>query len=115
MPLSESDWIAVEREFCARKLVNFVRRAWPVVEPGTAYVHGWHIDAIAEHLEAVSAGEINRLLDQRAARHDEVARRRRALAGLGVGTARHSRSCATSAPRTPRTWRCATTCGCGGW
>ena len=62
MRLSESDWIAVEREFCARKLVNFVRRAWPVVEPGTAYVHGWHIDAIAEHLEAVSAGEINRLL-----------------------------------------------------
>ena len=62
MRLSESDWLAIEREFCARKLVNFVRRAWPVVEPGTAYVHGWHIDAIAEHLEAVTAGEINRLL-----------------------------------------------------
>ena len=25
-------------------------------------MHGWHIDAIAEHLEAVTAGEINRLL-----------------------------------------------------
>ena len=77
----------VEREFCARKLVNFVRRAWPVVEPGTPYVHGWHIDAIAEHLEAVSAGEINRLLINVPPGHDEVARRRRALAGLGVGTA----------------------------
>ena len=49
-------------EFCARKLANFVQRAWPVVEPGTRYVHGWHIDAIAEHLEAVTSGEINRLL-----------------------------------------------------
>ena len=57
-----SDWLAIEREFCARKLANFVQRAWPVVEPGTRYVHGWHIDAIAEHLEAVTAGEINRLL-----------------------------------------------------
>ena len=62
MRLSESDWLAIEREFCARKLVNFIRRAWPVVEPGTRYVHGWHIDAIAAHLEAVTAGEINRLL-----------------------------------------------------
>ena len=35
MRLSESDWLAIEREFCARKLVNFIERAWPVVEPGT--------------------------------------------------------------------------------
>jgi hypothetical protein len=62
MRLSETDWRAIEREFCARKLVNFIQRAWPVVEPGTAYVHGWHIDAIAAHLEAVTSGEINRLL-----------------------------------------------------
>ena len=62
MRLSESDWLAIEREFCARKLANFIQRAWPVVEPSTRYVHGWHIDAIAEHLEAVTAGEINRLL-----------------------------------------------------
>ena len=62
MRLNESDWLAIEREFCARKLVNFISRAWPAIEPATAYVHGWHIDAIAAHLEAVSAGEINRLL-----------------------------------------------------
>jgi predicted phage terminase large subunit-like protein len=62
MRLSESDWLAIEREFCARRLARFIERAWPVVEPGTRYVHGWHIDAIAEHLEAVTAGEITRLL-----------------------------------------------------
>lgn len=43
-------------------LAGYVRRAWHVVEPAAPYVHGWHIDAIAEHLEAVSAGQITRLL-----------------------------------------------------
>ena len=62
MRLSENDWLAIEREFCARRLVNFIERAWPAIEPETRYVHGWHIDAIAAHLEAVTAGEINRLL-----------------------------------------------------
>jgi predicted phage terminase large subunit-like protein len=62
MRLSAADWLVIEREYCARDLSNFIRRAWPVVEPGVPYVHGWHIDAIAEHLEAVTAGQINRLL-----------------------------------------------------
>lgn len=33
-----------------------------MLEPRAAYVPGWHIDAICEHLEAVTRGEINRLL-----------------------------------------------------
>lgn len=49
------------RERC-RTLAGFTREAWPQLEPNTTYVHGWHIDAICEHLEAVTAGEINRLL-----------------------------------------------------
>ena len=36
--------------------------AWHVLEPNMQYVHGWHIDAMAEHLEAVTSGQINRLL-----------------------------------------------------
>ncbi|MGE7415457.1 phage terminase large subunit [Methylobacterium tarhaniae] len=43
-------------------LAGFIRRAWPVIEPATPYVHGWHIDAIAEHLEAITDGQITRLL-----------------------------------------------------
>lgn len=42
-------------------LAAFIRQAWHVVEPGE-YLHNWHIDAIAEHLEAVTAGQIRRLL-----------------------------------------------------
>src|ERR1700719_1898237 len=40
----------------------FVREAWPVLEPGRRYVHGFHIDAICEFLTAVSEGRIRRLI-----------------------------------------------------
>lgn len=43
-------------------LAGFIREAWPVLEPSAPYVHGWHIDAIAQHLEAVTDGRIKRLL-----------------------------------------------------
>lgn len=57
-----ADFLVAERELCARTLVDFVRQAWHVVEPETPFVHGWHLDAIGEHLEAVTAGQIRRLL-----------------------------------------------------
>jgi hypothetical protein len=52
-----------------RRLGEFVRLAWPVVEPSTPFVPGWHIDAIVEHLEAVSKGQIRNLLINVPPRH----------------------------------------------
>lgn len=46
----------------SQTLAGFIREAWPVLEPSQPYVHGWHIDAICDHLEAVTRGEITRLL-----------------------------------------------------
>jgi predicted phage terminase large subunit-like protein len=46
----------------SRSLSGFIREAWHVVEPSITYVHGWHIDAICEHLEAITDGQIIRLL-----------------------------------------------------
>lgn len=43
-------------------LAGFVREAWHVLEPETEYIHNWHIDAICDHLEAVTRGDIIRLL-----------------------------------------------------
>lgn len=43
-------------------LLSFVRYFWQVLEPGTTFVEGWPIEAICEHLEAVSYGEIVKLL-----------------------------------------------------
>jgi predicted phage terminase large subunit-like protein len=45
-----------------KTLKGFVKEAWRVLEPSTPFVDNWHIDAICLHLEAVSRGEINRLL-----------------------------------------------------
>lgn len=56
----EADRIADDRMRCGR-LHEFVRRAWHVLEPVTKFVDGWHIDAVCQHLEAVSAGQITRL------------------------------------------------------
>lgn len=43
-------------------LAGFVREAWRVLEPNTPLVWNWHLDAICQHLEAVTDGRINRLV-----------------------------------------------------
>ncbi|MGB0889529.1 MAG: phage terminase large subunit [Solirubrobacterales bacterium] len=43
-------------------LGEYIREAWHVVEPATEYQHNWHIDAIAEHLIAVTDRDIRNLL-----------------------------------------------------
>ena len=43
-------------------LRTYMQEAWHLVEPFTPLVWTWHLDAIAEHLEAVSNGQITRLL-----------------------------------------------------
>ena len=49
------------REKC-KTLSGFIREAWHVLEPTQPYQHNWHVDAIAQHLEAITDKEINRLL-----------------------------------------------------
>lgn len=60
---------SVAAEQARRELSRFVREAWGAVEPGVAYQHGWHIDAVCEHLEAVTRGEILRLIINIPPRH----------------------------------------------
>lgn len=43
-------------------LREFIKEAWHVVEPATPFVNGWHLDAIADHLEAVTNGHIRNLI-----------------------------------------------------
>lgn len=43
-------------------LHKFIRLHWEVLEPQQPFVDGWALGAICEHLEAVTYGEINRLL-----------------------------------------------------
>ena len=53
---------ADQAEEWAKDLHTFLRQAWPVLEPDTPFVDGWHIRSICEHLQAVSDGEIRRLM-----------------------------------------------------
>lgn len=43
-------------------LLEFVRYFWHILEPGTKFVDGWALEAICEHLEAVTFGEVTKLL-----------------------------------------------------
>lgn len=51
-----------EAEACRRSLAEFIKRAWHVVEPGTELLWNWHIDAICLHLEAVTRGDLLKLI-----------------------------------------------------
>jgi predicted phage terminase large subunit-like protein len=45
-----------------RSLRAYIEQAWPILEPTTPFLENWHIDLIVEHLEAITAGQITRLL-----------------------------------------------------
>jgi predicted phage terminase large subunit-like protein len=47
---------------CRQNLSAFTQKAFNVLEPGTTYEHNWHVDCIAEHLEAVWDNEIQNLV-----------------------------------------------------
>lgn len=40
----------------------FIRRAFPIIDPGEEYSHNWHIDAIAECLTSCYRGELKRVV-----------------------------------------------------
>jgi predicted phage terminase large subunit-like protein len=43
-------------------LIRFIRHFWHILEPNTPFLEGWALWAICKHLEAVSRGDIKRLL-----------------------------------------------------
>ena len=44
----------VEKRMCELSFVEYIKQAWHVIEPGQEYLHNWHIEAIAAHLEAIT-------------------------------------------------------------
>ena len=59
---SSPDRTRLASEYARDDLSSFLRLAWPLLNPRTPLIWGWHIDAICEHLEAVSKGYIEHLL-----------------------------------------------------
>ena len=61
----------IEEVDCAlaqASLFHFTKQMWPVLEQ-KEFLGGWHIEMICEHLEAVSAGQIKRLIINVPPRH----------------------------------------------
>ena len=46
----------INKRRCEMSLAAFVQQAWHIIEPGQPYIHGWHIDFICAHLEAITDG-----------------------------------------------------------
>ncbi len=59
-PICELD--EVEAELAKRSLRDYLEWMWPIVEPTTPFTPGWHLDAICDHLEAVTRREVRHLL-----------------------------------------------------
>jgi len=59
------------RRQAENSLYEFVKQSWHVVEPGIPFIPSWHIQRICEHLEAISAGQIRRLLINIPPRHSK--------------------------------------------
>ena len=52
----EKQLFEISKVECEESLAEFVRQAWHIIEPGQRYMHGWHIDFICAHLEAITDG-----------------------------------------------------------
>lgn len=52
----------VLRALLRSDFASFIPRAFGAVNPGTPYLHNWHIEAIAEHLQAASERKLTRLI-----------------------------------------------------
>jgi predicted phage terminase large subunit-like protein len=70
--LANPEWALneLDRIDCEESLGAFLRGGWRYIDP-SPYIHGWHLDAIAEHLEAVTDGQIRRLIINVPPRHSK--------------------------------------------
>jgi len=68
-----SELIAKEqlRRKAESNLYEFVKQSWHVVEPSIPFIESWHIETICEHLEAITLGDIRRLLINIPPRHSK--------------------------------------------
>lgn len=59
----------IERRMFEVSLYKYAEAAWRLVEPKTNFKHNWHLGAISEHLQAVTAGEIRNIVINMPPRH----------------------------------------------
>ena len=65
---AEAQLLDLDRADYEESLYEFLKACWKWIDPAP-WVDGWHIDAIAEHLQAVVDGKIRRLIINLPPRH----------------------------------------------
>jgi hypothetical protein len=56
------DLALLDQSLAQDSLAEFVRQAWSIVEPTAPLLWNWHLDVLCEYLEAVTSGELLRLI-----------------------------------------------------
>lgn len=54
--------LELDKYECSQSLLRFMQLGWASLEPGVKFVASWGVEAICDHLEAVTRGDITRLL-----------------------------------------------------
>ena len=62
MEKGQLDEYRIFQALLRENLSPFTQKVFSTVDPGTAYLHNWHVDLIAEHLQACYTGDITRLI-----------------------------------------------------
>jgi predicted phage terminase large subunit-like protein len=65
---ARAQFLDLDRADFEESLYEFLKAAWAYIDP-SPWTDGWHIDAIAEHLQAVVDGQIKRLIINVPPRH----------------------------------------------
>lgn len=58
---SQTD-IDIDRALSHKSFFQFLRMAWPYIDPASQFIPAWHVEAICEHVQAVIAGDLKRLI-----------------------------------------------------
>lgn len=58
----ERELLNLDRVNTSESFYEYVQLAWPLLEPATLFIDNWHIQCLAEHLQAVSEGQFKRLI-----------------------------------------------------
>lgn len=69
-PKVSPETLLQEAEELSKDLRKFIPASWGLVEP-SVFIPNWHIDAIAEHLQAITDGDIQDLLITMPPRHSK--------------------------------------------
>ena len=60
--LTDRDEVKLDREYLPKSFYQYVLDAWHIIEPAIQLVDSWYVGAICEHLQAVSEGQIKKLI-----------------------------------------------------